>query len=149
MTTYATAIDIERIYGRYLLDAVADRDTSGIQDQDAIESALITATDEINAYIGSRYSVPLNPVPPYIRQMCVDIAVYRLALDVGPRTDEMRLRYDDHIKYLKDVAAGRVDLPGFVPTDPGDGGGSSGGGPNTDTPNTLGPGAKILPSIRG
>jgi phage gp36-like protein len=138
---YATAEDIETIYGREILDIVADRSNSGRQDVDAVAAALQVSEDQINSYLGSRYSVPISPVPPYIRQMCVDFTVYRLALDAAPRSDEMRLRYLDHIQYLKDVAKGIVDLPGLV-----NGDGSIGGGAGTDT---LGPGAKILSSRRG
>src|SRR5690606_11273033 len=97
---YATAVDIEKIYGREILDAVADRSRTGQQDDDAVAAALQVSEDEINSYLGGRYSVPLEPVPPYIRQMCVDFTVYRLALDIAPRSEEMRLRYLDHISYL-------------------------------------------------
>ena len=139
---YATAVDIETIYGRDVLNAVADRSGSGYQDESAIAAALQASEDEINAYLGGRYRVPLSPVPPYIRQMCVDITVYRLALDVIPRTEEMRLRYLDHINYLKAVAAGKIDLPGVG----GSGGGDSGDGSGS---NSAGTGAKILNSRRG
>lgn len=138
---YATARDIETIYGKEILDIVADRSNTGRQDVDAVQAALQVSEDEINSYLGARYAVPLNPVPPYIRQMCVDFTVYRLALDAAPRSDEMRLRYLDHISYLKDVATGKVDLPGYID--------SGGGGSDSDGTNTLGPGAKILASKRG
>lgn len=136
---YATATDIETIYGRQILDAVADRSQTGQQDEDAVAAALQVSEDQINSYLGGRYKVPLEPVPPYIRQMCVDLTVYRLALDVAPRSEEMRLRYLDHIDYLKDVAAGKIDLPGIINTGSGDDTGQD----------TVGTGAKILASRRG
>jgi phage gp36-like protein len=70
--------------------------------------------------------------------VCVDIAVYRLALDVGPRTEEMRLRYTDAISYLKSVADGKFELP-----DTG-GGTDPGGGENS-----AGTGARVIGAKRG
>jgi phage gp36-like protein len=137
MPSYATAADIVIIYGQDILDAVASRDGSGRGSPEAITAALDAATAEIDTYLGTRYTVPLNPVPPYIRQVCVDIAVYRLALDIGPRTEEMRIRYADAIAYLKNVAEGKFELP-----DTGGGGGDPGGG-------AAGTGARVIGAKRG
>ena len=122
---YATADNIVVLYGADVLDAVAARDNSGRQSPEAVTAALDAASAEIDTYLGTRYTVPLTTVPPYIRQICVDITVYRLALDVGPRTEEMRLRYQDAIEYLKSISAGSMDLP---ITDGGGGGGTGGQG---------------------
>lgn len=135
---YATSSDIEMIYGPEILDAVADRDRSGRRNELAIQAALDSASAEIDTYIGNRYTTPLDSVPPYIRQVCVDITVYRLALDVAPRTEEMRLRYQDAIAYLKAVSEGKIDLPITEdPNDPVDGG------------NSVGVGAKVIGAKRG
>ena len=135
---YATTQDIVVIYGEEILNAVADRDRSGRSDEDAVQAALEAASAEIDTYLGSRYTVPLTSPPPYIRQIAVDITVYRLALDIAPRTEEMRLRYMDAITYLKAVAAGTIDLP----TTTGDPGGSG-------TADTVGSGAKVIGALRG
>lgn len=135
---YATIADIETIYGSALLDAVSDRDRTGTRNDLAITAALDAASAEIDTYIGTRYTTPLTQVPPYIRQICVDITVYRLALDVAPRTEEMRLRYVDAIAYLKAVSEGKIDLPITADPDaPVDGG------------NTVGIGAKVISALRG
>lgn len=135
---YATNSDIIVIYGEAVLDAVASRDGSGRQNYESVDAALQSASDEIDTYIGSRYTVPLTAPPPYIRQCAVDIAVYRLALDIGPRTEEMRLRYMDAITYLKSVAKGDIDLPVV--------GGGDGG---TGTGSGAGTGARVIGARRG
>jgi phage gp36-like protein len=134
---YASNADIIIIYGEAVLDTVASRDSSGRQSYEAVDAALQSASDEIDTYLGGRYTVPLETPPPYIRQICVDIAVYRLALDIGPRTEEMRLRYTDAINYLKSLAKGDLDLP----VTGGEGGGGSGTGAGTN--------ARIIGSLRG
>lgn len=135
---YATNNDIITIYGEQVLNAVASRDGSNRQSYEAVEAALDAASAEIDTYIGNRYTVPLVAPPPYIRQVCVDISVYRLALDVGPRTDEMRLRYKDAIEYLRAVSKGDIDLPVTGGTDPGGG-----------TGNPAGTGARVIGAKRG
>jgi phage gp36-like protein len=134
---YATQANIVTLYGQELLDAVASRDGSGRADPETVTAALDAATAEIDTYLGVRYTVPLDPVPPYIRQVCVDIAVYRMALDIGPRTEEMRVRYADAIAYLKNVAEGKFELP-----DTGSGGEDPGGG-------SAGTGARVISAKRG
>lgn len=134
---YATSDDIVIIYGEEILNAVADRDRSGRRDEDAVTAALQAASDEIDTYLAARYDVPLVTPPPYIRQVCVDISVYRLALDIAPRTEEMRLRYMDAINYLKAVSEGKIDLP------------TTGTPPGTGTGNTVGSSARVIGALRG
>jgi phage gp36-like protein len=133
---YATQAQIVTMYGQDLLDAVASRDGSGRGSPETIAAALDAASAEIDTYLSVRYTVPLVPAPPYIQQICVDIAVYRMALDIGPRTEEMRLRYADAIAYLKNVADGKFELP-----DTG-GGETPGGG-------SAGTGARVIGAKRG
>ena len=121
---YATKADIERIYGVELLTIISDLDENGRVDDLAVTAALETATSEIDSYVGGRYVVPLDPIPTYIRQCCVDIAVYRLAHSEAPRTAEMRLRYEDAMRYLRDVAKGTVAIQGADDLPAGDGNGS-------------------------
>lgn len=137
---YATGSDIAILYGEAVLDVVASRDDSGRQSEDAVLAALESSSAEIDTYLGMRYVVPLETPPPYIKQVCVDITVYRLALDIGPRTEEMRLRYKDAIDYLKMVSKGEIDLPVTS-------GGSGGSTPGSS--NGVGTGARVLGSVRG
>ena len=120
-----------------MLAIVGDRAGDGVVDTVAIEAALEIATSEIETYLAARYDVPLRPVPPYVKQLCIDIAVYRLAHSDAPRTEEMRRRYDDAIRFLTAFAKGTVEIPGAAP-DNGDG--SEG--------EAVGGGAKIIPLRR-
>ncbi len=126
---YASADDIAELYGQDLLAAVGTRGDA--LDQAAVDTALETASSEIDSYLAARYYVPLDPAPAYIRQICVDIAVYRLAQDEAPRTTEMRQRYDDAIRYLTTVSKGLANVE--------TGGGTGGDG---ETPPTTEVGSK-------
>jgi phage gp36-like protein len=112
---YATRADVEEIYGANLLLVLADRDGDGTLDTEEegiADAALDMATSQIDMYIGSRYVVPLDPVPEYIKVVCIDIAVYRMAHEHAPRTQEMRLRYEDAMRYLEGVAKGTIAVEG-------------------------------------
>lgn len=136
---YATAEDIAALYGQITLDAVAARGDDGEPDTDAIDSALETAGSEIDSYLAARYATPLDPAPPYIKKICIDMAIYSLALDDAPRTLEMRLRYEDAIKYLTTVSKGLANI------DTGAGGTGEGGEPIGD----VGSKATIRTVVRG
>lgn len=112
---YATWQDISDLYGQNAL-VVADHDRDGAPDYEPIARALISASDEIDSYIGVRETLPLPRVPGILKQFCVDIAVYRLALSADVMTDEHRRRYQDTINHLARIATGAAAL--VIPPDP-------------------------------
>lgn len=119
---YATQSDIVELYGINAL-VVADRDGDGEPDSDAVARALALSSGEMDTYIGRRYSLPLPLLTlssaAHLTQLCVDIAVYRLALSQDVATTEHRVRYDDAISVLTKVADGRVSLT-LAPPAPGE-----------------------------
>lgn len=117
---YATATDITDLYGPDAL-VVADRDGDGVADMAAVDRAIASASAEIDAYIATRYALPLPSIPAHLVTICIDIAVYRLALSADVLTDEHRRRYDDARAFLKMVSAGSATLQIIAAPDP-DGG---------------------------
>lgn len=107
---YAADADIVELYGPDAL-TVADRDGDGIPDFGAVARALADAGDEIDSFLAVRYSLPLAATPGIVRRLCVDIAVYRLALSADVLTDEHRRRYEDALAHLKRLAKGEAVLP--------------------------------------
>lgn len=74
----------------------------------AVQDALQDATEEINSYIGGRYSLPLPNVPSNLERMACDIARYRLYFKRS--TEEARKRYEDAVNFLKRVQDKKADL---------------------------------------
>lgn len=128
--TYAAKDDIEKIHGTDALERVADRDGDGEIDTDAVDLALESASSEIDSYISVRYDVPLASPSPMVKQVCVDIAVYRLAVSTTRLTDEMRQRYEDAVEWLKSIAKGNAAVD--------DGSGEDDDGDDNDGADTVG-----------
>ena len=116
---YATRADIEAVYGLSLLPHIADYDADGEVDADVVTAALDHATGVINSHLSVRYKLPLAAVPAFLKAATIDLAVYRIANTADRLTNEMRLRYEDHIRHLERIADGKAGL-GFEDADPGD-----------------------------
>ena len=87
-----------------------DDPAAGSVDVPELRQALNAATAEIDLYLKVRYSLPLAPesIPEILVQWCRDIARYRL--DRTQPDDDVRVRYEDSIKGLGQVASGDLDL---------------------------------------
>lgn len=109
--TYAQQSDIDTRYGSNLLLTIADRAGDGVVDTDAVLLALSDADDTINSHLAERYQLPLTTVPPLLVKVAVDLAVY--SLSILP-TEEIRTRYTDAVKVLKNIATGVQQL-GLAP----------------------------------
>lgn len=119
---YASQADIVELYGANAL-VVADRNGDGVPDAEAVVCALDLSSGEMDTYIGRRYSLPLPALTAssaaHLTQLCVDIAVYRLALSQDVATTEHRLRYEDALAVLSKIADGRAALS-LAPPPPGE-----------------------------
>lgn len=110
---YASVQDCRASRGDRPVDLL--RDESGTDGP--LERALADATALIDSYAGTRHPVPLDPVPPIVATYCIDIAMYRAAPDAALATDHDRQRYEDALRFLRDVSKGAVSL-GWRDPDP-------------------------------
>lgn len=108
---YATEADIIAIHSEDGLNRLADLDGNGVRDAEKVSRALADAAALIDGYIAVRVSLPISPVPAILKNLSVDIAVYRMASDAGLLSEDMRKRYEDAIAFLRDLAAGKATLP--------------------------------------
>lgn len=108
---YATEADIIALHSEDALNRLADLDGNGTRDEAKITRALDDAQALIDGYIAVRVALPISPVPAILKNLSVDIAVYRMASDGGLLSEDMRTRYEDAISFLRDLAAGKATLP--------------------------------------
>ena len=79
-------------------------------DEERIAYHLQSASNRIDSYIGARYRLPLADVPDALRDYCCDIARFLLTGTEHRCPEEIRIRYDDAISWLKLVAAGKTGI---------------------------------------
>lgn len=110
---YATRQDIEELYGASWLETLVPADV----DMDiAVQRALDQATAMIDGYLMVRYTVPLPAIPDLLKTIAIDIACWKLAPASERLTDEISKRAKMGIDQLKDLSAGKMELPGMKGT---------------------------------
>ena len=105
---YATEADLKKRFGAQRIDELKFGHEGGVDIVDVVQVALQDAEEEINGYIGSRYSLPLANVPSNLKRIACDIARYRLYTE-DPLEHITKL-YDDAIAFLKRVQDKKADL---------------------------------------
>lgn len=106
--TYATQQNMIDRYGQQELVELTDRANLGVLDGAILDSVLADADSEINAYLASRYTLPLASVPPVLMKFACDIARYQL-YDTRA-SEQVRDRYKAAIAFLKMVSEGKASL---------------------------------------
>jgi len=120
---YATQQDIINRYGSDELIVAADHDEDGVADPSVVEQGLKDASDEIDVYIGGRYTLPLAVVPQVLTRLCVDMALYHMSKPPSV-TEEKRKRFEDAVKLLTKISEGKITLGASDPEGSGNAGGS-------------------------
>lgn len=132
MAEYCTVAEIARwgVSAEALdgIPAKPETETSGgINQRDAI----LGASDVIDGYLRSRFTLPLTAWEQDLRRACAVIAAWDLISVRGYSPDDdpaLKARYDAIIKWLEGVAAGKI-TPSVTDSSPGAEPGSPSGGP--------------------
>lgn len=128
---YCTLEDLLGQVRKGVLLRVAGDDQGNFQDQ-VIESGIQQAQNEIDAYCRGQYKVPFaSPPPEIIRKLAIDMTLFHIFSGYGfnfasDSSDRIiKVRYDNAIDFLKQVAAGKLGiLPGASTTNEDNGVGS-------------------------
>jgi len=113
--SYSTQTDLlEQISESELIQLTDDAD-AGTVDSDAVSRAIVDADAEIDGYCGSRYDVPFSSTPVMIRKISVDISIYNLYARRMGAPEDRKERYDNALRFLRDVGKGVISLGGDAP----------------------------------
>jgi phage gp36-like protein len=110
---YATRQDLLDRFGEQELTAL---EGVGLPSAITSSTALADATEEVDSYLGVRYNKPLPSIPAPLKRAACDIARFRLYKDRP--TEEVTYRYERSIKWLEQLATGKVVLvfdPALLP----------------------------------
>ncbi len=127
--TYATQQNMIDRFGELELTQLTDRANTGAIDAAVMARALEDADGVINGYLKAKYALPLDPVPLVLARTAADIARYFLYEDRV--TEIVEKRYQDAVRFLKNMADGSVQL-GVDATNQAP---IAAGGPQYDAPN--------------
>jgi len=108
MTPYATQQDLVARFGERELIQLTDRSGSGAIDSAVLDAAIADASEEIDTFVGARYSLPLATTPQIIVRWCADIARYRLFDNDVP--EAVQKRYDAARSALRMLVEGKTTL---------------------------------------
>ncbi|MEO1208292.1 MAG: DUF1320 domain-containing protein [Cyanobacteria bacterium J06638_20] len=115
---YATAAQFIEAFGEEEVIHLTNLDdvAAQLRDDSVLNRALVDGESVINSLIRGRYPLPLDPAPPELTPINLDISRYRL--DRNRPREDVRLRYEDAMRWLRDVAKGLVSLtvPDDAPT---------------------------------
>ena len=118
---YCTQTDILDQLDEEVLIALTDDEDTGSVDDTKVTKAIADADAEIDSYCGVHYSVPFAPVPDVIRKWSVEFAIYNLYPRRKGAPDNRKERYDNGIRFLRDVSKGLASLgkddPDVPPSD--------------------------------
>ncbi|WP_156968147.1 gp436 family protein [Desulfobacter vibrioformis] len=110
---YCTIADIQAAMDARDLVRYTDDSDAGAADQGKITAAITGAGAIIDSHICGRYGAGLSPVPDLIKDLAVDISIYRISSRRADAPEEFRKRYEDAISRLKRIASGDTDIPGI------------------------------------
>jgi len=104
---YATAAQLENAIGTEAFLRVVDRDDDGQVDATAVDEALDSASSFADSYIATFLPMP-DPPPDALAKAVAWIAWYYLAGESF--TTYQRQRYEDAVRWLEHVQAGKATL---------------------------------------
>jgi len=112
---YCDLDDLKNSISEAEIIQLTDDDDAGVVDTDKTDAAIEYADEMINGYLRGRYETPLDPVPDAVKNISIDLAMYRLfwrrnKLDIP---DSMQALYKNAIDALKQMQKGVIilDIP--------------------------------------
>lgn len=111
---YATVDAMRRKFGERELIQLTDNEQpyTGQVNMDKLNAALSEANSEVDAYIASRYALPLSPVPPFLINIACNLARYYAITGDLSDNDPIKTRFDGSIRTLSKIAKGEIGLGG-------------------------------------
>jgi len=113
---YASAADLVKLIPERELLQLADDTTAGDAglDDPIVAAVLAEAIDqagrEADAYLASRYPVPMDPVPPLVANLAAKMAVWNLHARRGAESKAWEGHYERCLKLLERIAEGKLRL---------------------------------------
>ncbi|RLL17885.1 gp436 family protein [Acinetobacter chengduensis] len=111
---YATAEAMTRKFGETILIRLTDTEKpyQGVINMEKLNAAMQEANSEIDAYVGSRYPLPLQVIPPFLVNIGCNLARYYAVTGDLSENDPIKNRFESSIKTLTKISKGELTLGG-------------------------------------
>lgn len=112
--SYVTIDAMRRKFGESELIQLTDNEApyQHAINTDKLNAAMQEANSEIDAYIGSRYALPLQIMPPFLVNIGCNLARFYANTGDLSENDAIKTRYDASIKTLTKISKGELTLGG-------------------------------------
>lgn len=109
---YATVEAMKRKFGESELIQLTETEPPYLDaiNMDKLNAAMQEANSEIDAYVGSRYSLPLQLIPPFLTEIGCNLARYYAVTGDLSENDPIKNRYESSIKTLTKISKGELTL---------------------------------------
>lgn len=77
-----------------------------------LNAAMRQANSEIEGYIATRYTLPLQTIPPFLQEIACDMARYYACTGAMSENGPIKIRYDAAVKTLKEISKGTIQIGG-------------------------------------
>lgn len=112
MAAYCSRADLVERFGAVELAQLTDETAAAAVDESEVTKVCDEATSLVDAYLSSRFVVPLAaPIPTIVRKWTCDIARKFLWKDRAREGSVVCANYDAALAQLRDVARGMIGLP--------------------------------------
>ncbi len=106
---YATIADMEKRLAVTVLVQLTGGAQGSAAYNDAINAELEQASAIVDSYAGTRFDLPLQ-TSTRVKQLVTDIGAYELEKNKATVRETDRAAYEDAIRFLRDLAAGKATL---------------------------------------
>jgi phage gp36-like protein len=108
---YATVEGMKRKFGESELIQLTETEPPYLDaiNMDKLNAAMQEANSEIDAYVGSRYPLPLQLIPPFLTEIGCNLARYYAVTGDLSENDPIKNRYESSIKTLTKIS--KENLP--------------------------------------
>ena len=89
-----------------------DDEDAGTVDEARVDQAIEMAGVTIEAYIGGRYQVPLDPVPDLVKRLAVDLAVFEICSRRSDPPENREQKRQMAVRLLEKIGTGSAVIPG-------------------------------------
>ncbi len=109
---YSSIDDLKKRLPESKLVNLTDDTGDGVINEQVVERAIADADAEINIYLQERYTIPLDPVPDFIKNCSIGITIYKLYQrrpDMGT-PEKIVEEYKNIVSALTKIAQGIASL---------------------------------------